>query len=370
MKVLLLRSFRVADGGLANNHNGPLTISRNAVPHSFEEVSFDDATELARSGTDLTAEQTGALIDTMLRGEAPAAQVSELLLALREKGEAVSELVGAASAMRSHMTRIDHDHDVLLDTCGTGGSGSGTFNISTAVAILAAACGVAVAKHGNRKATSLSGSADVLEHLGVKIESDADEVARSLNEHGICFCFAAKLHPAMRHVVAIRRSLGVPTLFNLLGPLCNPAGATHQLLGTSAPETQAKIAAAMTELATQRSFVLHAEDGQDEVSLDGVTRCVEVRGTQETAHDWTAASFGLLPAHRDALAAGDPAASAQIIRDVFNGKIGPQRDTVVAGCAAALLLVEKVADLRAGVEMAAEAIDSGAATQKLKQLAG
>ena len=333
-------------------------------------LSFDDAIQLANAGTDLTADQAGILIDAMLRGDAPESQVGELLLALRQKGEAVSELVGAARTMRSHMTRIDHGHDVLLDTCGTGGSGSGTFNISTAVAILASACGVAVAKHGNRKATSLTGSADVLEHLGVKIESDADQVSQSLNDHGICFCFAAKLHPAMRHVVAIRRSLGVPTLFNMLGPLCNPAGATHQLLGTASSESQAKIAAALTQLQTRRSFVLHAEDGQDEVSLDGSTRCIEVSGSSKTAHDWTASTFGLLPAHQDSLAANDPAESAQIIRDVFAGKIGPQRDTLLAGCAAALLLVEKVQDLRAGVEKAADAIDSGAATDKLKQLAG
>lgn len=332
-------------------------------------LSFDEAIAQAKSGVDLSAEQTGFLIDAMLSGDAGESQVGDLLLALREKGEAVSELVGAATAMRSHMTKIQHSHDVLLDTCGTGGSGSGTFNISTAVAILAAACGVAVAKHGNRKATSLTGSADVLEHLGVKIESEAEEVSRSLNEIGICFCFAAKLHPAMKHVISVRRSLGVPTLFNLLGPLCNPAGATHQLLGTASPVTQAKIASALTELQTQRSFVLHAEDGQDEVSLDGVTRCIEVAGGNELTHDWTAGSFGLLPAHRDALAAADPAESAEIIRDVFGGKPGAQRDTVVAGCAAALWLVGKVDDLPAGCDMASEAIDGGAAKEKLAELA-
>ncbi|MCM2372833.1 anthranilate phosphoribosyltransferase [Aporhodopirellula aestuarii] len=329
---------------------------------------FPAAIEMARSGVDLTAEQTGDLIDTMLRGDAPEASVGELLLALREKGEAVSELVGAATAMRRHMTRIAHDREVLLDTCGTGGSGSGTFNISTAVAILAAACGVAVAKHGNRRATSRTGSADVLEHLGVKIESDADEVARCLNEIGVCFCFAAKMHPAMRHVVAIRRSLGVPTLFNLLGPLCNPAGATHQLLGTASPETQKKIAAALSQLQTRRSFVLHAEDGQDEVSLDGATYCLEVTGTEQISHVWTPADFGLTPAHVDSLTVADPAESADVIRDVFGGKPGPQRDTVIAGCAAALLLVGRADDLKQAARIAAEGIDSGAAKDKLYSL--
>ncbi|TWT94306.1 Anthranilate phosphoribosyltransferase 2 [Neorhodopirellula pilleata] len=332
-------------------------------------LTFDEAIATVQAGTDLTAPQTGALIDTMLRGDAPEAKVGELLLELRAKGEAVSELVGAATAMRAHMTRIEHHHEILLDTCGTGGSGSGTFNISTAVAILASACGVAVAKHGNRKATSLSGSADVLECLGVPIESEPDAVARSLDVHGICFCFAAKLHPAMRHVVSVRRSLGVPTLFNLLGPLCNPAGATHQLLGTASPITQTKIAAALTQLQTRRSFVLHAEDGQDEVSLDGVTRCLEVTSDGQKTHEWTASTFGLLPAHRESLAASNPAASAEIIRDVFSGKLGPQRDTVIAGCAAALWLVDRVSDLQAGCRLAADAIDEGAAKEKLAKLA-
>jgi len=331
-------------------------------------IDFPDSIDLARSGTDLSSEQTGALIDAMLRGDAPESSVRDLLLALHEKGEAVSELVGAATAMRNHMTRIDHDRDVLLDTCGTGGSGSGTFNISTAVAILAAACGVAVAKHGNRRATSRTGSADVLEHLGVGIESEADEVARSLNEIGICFCFAAKLHPAMRHVIAIRRSLAVPTLFNLLGPLCNPAGATHQLLGTASPTTQSKIAAALCELETQRSFVLHAEDGQDEVSLDGATHCIEVFGGEQIRHTWTPADFGLLPAHADSLAVADPAESAEVIRDVFSGKVGPQRDTVIAGCASALWLVRRATDLEQAVAIASDHIDNGAASAKLLKL--
>lgn len=329
---------------------------------------FSAAITDAKSGQDLTAERTGNLIDAMLRGEADETQVGELLLALREKGEAVSELVGAAQAMRKHMTRIPHSHDVLLDTCGTGGSGSGTFNISTAVAIVSAACGVAVAKHGNRKATSQTGSADVLEELGVGIESDSDAVARRLDSIGICFCFAVKLHPAMRHVVGVRRKLGVKTLFNLLGPLCNPAGATHQLLGTSDPESQQKIAEALGELGTTRSFVLHADDGQDEVSLAGETVAMDVSAGRVARQVWTAASFGLLPAGHEALAAADPAASAQIITRIFDGEPGPCRDTVVAGTAAALCLVGRADDVHAASQIAATAIDGGAAKQKLAAL--
>lgn len=334
-----------------------------------ENLRFEDAIELANAGTDLTASQTGSLINAMLSGNADPEKVGQFLLALRAKGESVSELVGAAQAMRSHMTRIPHQHAVLLDTCGTGGSGSGTFNISTAVAIVAAAAGLAVAKHGNRKATSRTGSADVLECLGVKIESDADAVAACLDEIGICFCFAAKLHPAMRHVVGIRRSLGVPTLFNLLGPLCNPAGATHQLLGTASTVTQQKVASALTELDTQRSFIIHADDGQDEVSLSGETICLDVTEEGVSQTRWTAADFGLTPAHVDSLAAADPAESARTIQEVFAGKLGPPRDTVIAGVAAALLLVGAASDLAEGTTKAAGTIDSGAAAEKLKQLA-
>lgn len=333
-------------------------------------TTFDDAIKQAGQGEDLSTQQTSDLIDQMLRGEADEEQVGALLLALREKGESVSEIVGAAGAMRRHMTRIPHSHTLLLDTCGTGGSQSGSFNISTAVAIVTAACGIPVAKHGNRKATSVTGSADVLEELGVKIESDADQVARRLDDIGICFCFAVKLHPAMKHVVGVRRKLGVKTLFNLLGPLCNPAGATHQLLGTSRLEAQEKIAAAIAQLGTTRSFVVHAADGQDEVSLDGHTDAIEVVENKVTArHRWTPADFGLLPVGVEALKASGPAESAAIIRRILDGEPGPQRDTVVAGVATALLLAESVTSLADGVTRAEQAIDGGDARAKLAELA-
>jgi anthranilate phosphoribosyltransferase len=346
-------------------------------------AAFDAATRLASSGSDLDESQTAELIEAMLRGEADESQIGELLLALSHKGEAVSELVGAARAMRAHMTRIPHHHERLLDTCGTGGSGSGTFNISTAVAIAAAACGIPVAKHGNRRASSRTGSADVLEALGVRIESDADAVARRLDDIGICFCFAAKLHPAMRHVVGVRRKLGVKTLFNLLGPLCNPAGATHQLLGTSTVDAQHKVAAALARLGTTRSFIVHASDGQDEVSLDGATQVIEVRSEHSSTDHvlstsashftsspqcWTASDFGLSPVHQDQLVADDPAHSARIIRGIFAGEPGPCRDTVLAGTAAALYLVGTADSLRQGVQQAANAIDKGLAAEKLRQL--
>ena len=336
--------------------------------NSSQAALFSDAIKIVKEGSDLTEEQTSDLIDAMLVGAASEDQVGHLLLALKEKGEAVSELVGAARAMRKHMTKLPHQHELLLDTCGTGGSGSGTFNISTGVAIVAAACGVAVAKHGNRKASSLTGSADVLEVLGVTLESDPESVASRLDEIGICFCFAAKLHPAMRHVVGVRKKLGVKTLFNLLGPLCNPAGATHQLLGTSSLDAQNKVADALRKLGTRRSYVIHAEDGQDEISLEGVNRVIEVTSESSVIHEWGVREFGLLPAGKEALAARDPEESAGIIRRLLDGEPGPCRDTVLAGAASALLLVERVASLQEGVRVAAEAIDSGAAANKLAQL--
>ncbi|MGB7347785.1 MAG: anthranilate phosphoribosyltransferase [Pirellulaceae bacterium] len=332
--------------------------------------AFQVAIEQSKSGRDLSVQQTSELIDSMLSGQASEDEIAELLLALKEKGEAVDELVGAAMAMRRHMTRIPHSHDTLLDTCGTGGSESRTFNISTAVAIVAAASGVAVAKHGNRKATSLTGSADVLEELGVPIESDAESVAKSLDEIGICFCFAVKLHPAMKHVVGVRRKLGVKTLFNLLGPLCNPAGATHQLLGTSSGDAQNKVAAAIAKLNTSRAFIVHGADGQDEVSLDGSTVAIDVVGDTQTRLEWTPADFNLLPVGRESLVAENPAESAAIIRRIFDGEPGPCRDTVVAGTAAALLLVGASDSLANAAAKAAEVIDSGAAREKLAQLAG
>ncbi|TWU02515.1 anthranilate phosphoribosyltransferase [Stieleria varia] len=331
-------------------------------------TDFADAIDQVQHGHDLPAEQTSDLIDLMLQGNADEKQVSDLLLALRDKGEAVSELVGAARAMRRHMTRIPHGHGTLLDTCGTGGSHSGTFNISTAIAIVAAAAGVPVAKHGNRKATSLTGSADVLEELGVPIESEPDAVAQRLNEQGICFCFAVKLHPAMRHVVGIRRKLGVKTLFNLLGPLCNPAGATHQLLGTSSCDAQTKIADAISQLGTVRSFVVHGRDGQDEVSLDGYTDAIDVTTGGQSQQRWVPEDFGLAPTTMESLSAANPAQSAQIIREIFDGHSSPRADTVLAGTAAALLLVGEVDSLRDGVSKARETIQSGAAKAKLQEL--
>ena len=331
-------------------------------------MNFNDAIATVGRGENLDADQTAALIDSMLQGNASDDEIGSLLLGMRQKGETVDELIGAARAMRRHMTRIEHSRGVLLDTCGTGGSGSGTFNISTAVAIVTAACGVAVAKHGNRAATSKTGSADVLELLGVKLQSDADSVASRLEDVGVCFCFAPMLHPAMKHVIGVRRKLGVKTLFNLLGPLCNPAGATHQLLGTATPEDQTMVAGAIAKLDTTRAFIVHSDDGQDEVSLCGTTTLIDVSGEATRTTEITPADFNLQTIAPESLAAADPNESAAIIRGILSAQSGPQRDTVVAGTATALMLVGRTDRLIEGVAIAETAIDSGAAEDVLQRL--
>lgn len=343
------------------------------------QTSFKEAISQAQSGADLKVQQIQSLISTMLSGEAEDQEIGDLLLALREKGEAVDELVGAARAMRQHMTSISPGEAILVDTCGTGGDGSGTFNISTAAAIVTAAAGVPVAKHGNRAITSKSGSADVLSALGVNIDTDRAAVQRSLAEANICFCFAPRLHPAMKHVGAIRRQLGVPTLFNLLGPLCNPAGASHQILGTGNAQVQRQLAQSLHQLETRRSVVVRGLDGLDEVTLDGPTSVIEVTPDGLSEFEWTAGSFGLYPAGPEAMQADGPEQSAEVIRSIFAGEPGASRDIVIANAAAAIWLTEREhtstpdssndQSLKDAAERAADAIDSGKATETLRRLA-
>ncbi|WP_417749244.1 anthranilate phosphoribosyltransferase [Rosistilla oblonga] len=331
-------------------------------------IQIDEAIRTVQAGNDLAADDVQALIGTMLQGEAEDEAIGELLLALRAKGEVVSELVGAARAMRKHMTPVASAGGILLDTCGTGGDGSGTFNISTAAAIVTAAAGIPVAKHGNRAITSKSGSADVLSALGVNIDTDRDVVERCLAEVGICFCFAPRLHPAMRHVGAIRRQLGVPTLFNLLGPLCNPAAASHQVLGTGKPSTQRQLAEALHQLGTEHAAVVRGLDGLDEVTLDGPTSVIEVTSAGCREIEWTPASFGLSPSGPETMQADGPDESAAIIRQVLGGQPGPARDIVVANAAASIWLCNPEGGLIAAAEQAAAAIDTGQAQRTLEAL--
>jgi anthranilate phosphoribosyltransferase len=271
--------------------------------------------------------------------------------------------------MREMATPVPTSGRGLLDTCGTGGDGLHTFNISTAAAIVAAACGAPVAKHGNRNASSSSGSADVLEALGVNIQLTAEQAGRCLDEIGLGFCFARLLHPAMKHVGGVRSALGFRTIFNLLGPLSNPARAEHQLLGASRIETARRLAGAVSRLGTTRTLVVCGNDELDEVSLWGTTTVFDVRGDRISTMEWTAADFGLSECRADELKVSSPAESAQVIREVLAGKSGPAKDMVIANAAAALIVAGHGELPGKAAEMAGAALDSGVAQGKLDELA-
>lgn len=330
---------------------------------------LEDFLQIAEAGQDLSPDQMQQAIIWMLAGRADDVEIGRLLLALRAKGESVSEMLGAARGMRMMMTPIRTKQQNLLDTCGTGGDGSGTFNISTATAIVTAACGVATAKHGNRKITSATGSADVLACLGVAVEADRPCVERCLDEIGLCFCFAPMLHPAMKHVGQVRRQLGVPTLFNYLGPLCNPAGATYQILGTGREDLQAKLAATLVQLPIQAAIVVRGTDGMDEVSLGAETSVLHIQYGMTTQLYWDHRSFGLPKINNSDLLVDGPEHSAQMIRGILQGQHGPARDIVVANAAAGLWVSGKTHSLIDATNQAQQAIDTGRALQVLERLA-
>ncbi|MCY2973571.1 MAG: anthranilate phosphoribosyltransferase [Planctomycetota bacterium] len=323
----------------------------------------------AESGKDLTAIEMEGAITEMLAGRADAMLTARLLLALRAKGESVSELIGAALAMRRAMTPIKTSRTNLLDTCGTGGDGAKTFNISTAAAIIAAAAGATVAKHGNRKITSATGSADVLAELGIKIDASREIVERCIEEVGIGFCYAPLLHPAMKHVSEVRRSLGVPTLFNYLGPLCNPAGASYQVLGVGRADLQEKIASALLQLPIHAAIVVRGEDGLDEVTLSSNTQVLHIQNGSIERLQWNPGSFGKSPIAIESLCVESPSESAEVIREILAGKLGPARDIVVCNAAAGLWLAGIEQNLLAAVERCEKAIDRGDAAKTLTQLA-
>jgi anthranilate phosphoribosyltransferase len=324
------------------------------------------------AGHDLSQEEMTAALDAVMQGRVDQGQIGLLLTMLHEKGETVEEIAGAAAAMRRHMTPIRTRRTGVIDTCGTGGDGSRTFNISTAAALVTAAAGVPVAKHGNRRITSCTGSADALAALGVNIDAGVDRVEACLDELGICFCFAPLLHGAMRHVAPVRRQLGFPTIFNLLGPLTNPAGAEFQLLGVGRPELRTKLAQALALLGVRRAAVVSGEDGLDEVTLAGATRVTtvgwEAPGTLAEER-WTPADFGLPEASLESLLVDSPEQSAALIRSVLEGRPGPPRDIVILNAAAALLTASHAETALDAARQAAAAIDRGAALELLARLA-
>lgn len=325
------------------------------------------ATKEIVAGHDLSPADVEAAMDSILDGEASPAQIAAFVVALRMKGETASEIAAAARALRKHCETIRPNVDgPLLDTCGTGGDGLHTFNISTAAAIVAAASGVAVAKHGNRAVSSKAGSADVLEALGVRIDLAPERVLACIEEVGIGFMFAPSHHAAMRHAAPVRRELGIRTIFNLLGPLANPASASHQLVGVYDPGRLAQVAEALGSLGLTAAWVVHGDGGLDEVSPSGPSWVAALSDGQVDTFEVSPRDFGLLEVPVEALGGGDAARNAEIIRAVLEGQHGPARVAVVLNAAAALHVCGFDGDRRAAAERAAEAIDSGAAKQTLE----
>lgn len=327
-----------------------------------------DTIAVLLEGTDLSMSQAADTMREIMSGETTDAQIAGFLIALRLKGETAQEIAGCARIMREKATPIRTEASNVIDTCGTGGDRSGTFNISTAAALVAAAAGATVAKHGNRSVSSSSGSADVMKTLGVNIELSPERVGQCLDSVGIAFLFAPKLHAAMKYAIGPRRELGVRTIFNILGPLTNPAGARRQLMGVYSPELVELVGGALRDLGTEKALVVHGRDGLDEISTCDITTVCEVTGDAVKMYDLDASELGLPRATHDALAAGGAEESAAIVKSVLAGQQGPPRDIVALNAAAALDTSGIASDLADGVAKACDAIDSGKAADVLAKL--
>ncbi|MFY9616165.1 MAG: anthranilate phosphoribosyltransferase [Candidatus Dormiibacterota bacterium] len=326
-----------------------------------------DAIARLINGDDLDRAQAEATMDDIMNGDATESQIAGLLVALRLKGETVDEIVGLVSSMRSHARTLTAP-DGAVDTCGTGGDGAGTFNISTAAAIVVRGAGAPVAKHGNRSSSSLCGSADVLEALGVPMSLTADQVQACLDATGICFMLAPTFHPAMRHAGVPRKDLGIRTVFNILGPLANPAMVRRQSLGVASAQMAPLMASVLKELGHERALVFCGNDGLDELSVAAPSRVWELRDGEVREYDIDGASLGLAVAQPGDLKGGDAAANAVILNAVLDGETGSRRDVVLLNAAAALVAAGVAEDLPRGIEKARGSIDSGAARQALADL--
>jgi anthranilate phosphoribosyltransferase len=327
---------------------------------------IESISKLVRSES-LSEAEASAAFETIMRGDATPVQIAGFMVALRMKGETVEELTGFARAARALATPIEVE-GALLDTCGTGGDGLLTFNISTLAAIVAAACGAKVAKHGNRAASSMCGSADVLEQLGVKIDLGPDGVARCIDQAGIGFLFAPIFHPSFRYAAVPRRELGVRSVFNILGPLCNPAAARYQSLGVADAKLAGKMADVLVSLGVERAIVFHAGDGMDELSTSSPSLVIEIDGGRKE-YQLDPADVGLKPADPLAVRGGAPEENARIAREVLEGAAGPRRDVVLLNAAAALRAAGRARNWKDGIGVAADAIDSGRAGEVLQRWA-
>jgi anthranilate phosphoribosyltransferase len=320
-------------------------------------------------GTQLARAEARAVMDEIMRGEATPAQIGGFLIALRAKGETPDEITGCAEAMRDHVLAVRPRRDDLVDTAGTGGDGAHTINISTAAALVAAAAGAAVAKHGNRAVSSACGSADVLEALGFTLELEPHRIEKSIDELGFGFLFAPSHHPAMRHAAAVRKELATRTVFNVLGPLTNPAGARAQVVGVYSPELVRTIAEVLVRLGARRAYVVHGGGGIDELSPVGPNLVAEVVDGQVRERGLDPESeLGIARCSIDELRGGSPAENAEAIRQVFDGKNGGRRDAILLNAAGAIAASGHAADLREGLEVARRTIDSGAAGERLELL--
>jgi anthranilate phosphoribosyltransferase len=324
------------------------------------------AIDRAADGEDLTLESSAEVLDEIMSGNVGEAQTAAFLIALRTKGETAQELAGLARTMRHHALPVNTGRHDLVDTAGTGG-GTPTFNVSTTAAFVACGAGCAIAKHGNRSATSKSGSADLLEALGAKIELDPESVAMLIEEIGFGFMFAPVYHAATKYVVPVRKALAVRTVFNFLGPLTNPAGAGHQLIGVSDPRYQQVVAEALAELGTDHSMVVHGMDRLDELSATHATRVTEIRGSEISSHEVTPEDLGLETVEPGRFSAGTPEENAATTKAVLSGSDGPDRTLTIINAAAAIYVGGKASSLADGVQRATKSIDSGAAHDKLNQ---
>ena len=325
---------------------------------------IQDAIQILVDGESLSADQATAAMNEIMTGEATSAQVGSFLTALRIKGETVDEITGMARVMREKSLHVSVEGDVV-DTCGTGGDGSGSFNISTTTAFVVAGAGVAVAKHGNRAMSGSTGSADVLEALGVKIALSPESVARCLNEVGFGFMFAQGYHPSMRFAAGPRREIGIRTVFNILGPLTNPAGADRQVIGVADPSMADRMARVLGQLGSRKALVVHGSDGMDEITITGPSTVWQLENGEVTEFEVAPGDLGFPVSAAESIRATSAEHSARIARSVLAGESGPARDVVLLNAAAALVAADRSDSLAAGFELAARSIDSGDAQAKL-----